>query len=191
MLLIGQPEVEDGVEGDQVVQTVVTFSSQEEQIRFLRLVVEQYSGDHRIVSLARDIVFRQYGCQPKDKRAHALALADWVQKNITYVEELPERFQSPTSTVSQHYGDCDDFVQLLASLLQAVGIEAQLVAMSWAEADGTYYRHIFTRAVVPDDQGREVLLPLDPTMSRPVGDLVDPIQIAIDNGRTPLKLLVA
>lgn len=190
MLLIGQPQVEDGIQGDQVLQTVVTFSTQEEQIRFLRRVVEQYSGDHRIVSLARDIVFRQYHCAPKDKRAHALALASWVQRNITYVEEIPERFQSPTSTVSQGFGDCDDFVQLLASLLQAVGVEAELVAMEWTEDDGTYFRHIFTRARFVED-GQEVSLPLDATMSRPVTDLVDPVEIAIDNGRPLRRLLVA
>jgi transglutaminase-like putative cysteine protease len=190
VLLIGQPQVETGVQGDEVVQTVVSFSTQEEQIAFLRRVVEQYCGDHRIVSRARDIVFRQRCCAPKDKRCQAIALASWVQENITYVEEIPERFQSPTSTVSQGYGDCDDFVQLLAALLQAVGIEAELVAMQWTEADGTYYRHIFTRAVFFED-GQEVRLPLDATMTGPVRNLVDPIQIAIDAGRMPFKLLVA
>lgn len=190
MLIIGRAQHETGLQGDEVVQTPVTFSTQEEQIAFLRRVVEQYCGDHRIVSRARDIVFRQRCCAPKDKRCQALALASWVQQNITYVEEIPERFQSPTSTVSQAYGDCDDFVQLLASLLQAVGIEAELVAMQWTEDDGTYYRHIFTRAVFVED-GQEVRLPLDATMSRPVTDLVDPIQVAIESGRLPLKLLVA
>ena len=40
-------------------------------------------------------MFHEAGCQPKDKLAHALAIGEWVQKNITYVNELPETFQSP------------------------------------------------------------------------------------------------
>lgn len=190
MLIVGRPRLEQGLQGDEVSQTVVTFSTQEEQILFLREVVDAYSGDYAIVSRARDIAFRQRCCVSKDKRCQAIAIASWVQQNITYVEEIPERFQAPTSTVSQGYGDCDDFVQLIGAMLQAIGIECELVGMHWGEADGAYFRHIFVRAVFPED-GVIVSLPLDATMSRPVAALVDPIQVAIDSGRVPLKLLVA
>lgn len=190
MLILGQPQVETGVLGDQVLQTLVTFKDQEEQIRFLRLVVEAFCGDHELVSLARDIVFNQYGCQARDKRAQAIAIGTWWQRNIGYVEEIPERFQAPTSTILQRYGDCDDFAQGIAAMLQAIGIESELVAMQWGESDGTYYRHIFTRAVFREG-GAEVKLPLDATSLRKVSDLVDPIEVAIDSGLAPLRLYIA
>lgn len=189
MILWGAPHVDSSLAGDIVTTRKVSFGSQEEQIRYLRQVVDQYRGVYAIRARARDIAFRQRGCAPKDKRCQALAIASWVQDSITYVEERPETFQTPTSTVAQGYGDCDDFVQLIGALLEAIGIEAELVALQWPEADGEYYRHIFARAVFAE-AGRRVRLPLDATLGQSVYDLVDPIEVARARGKRPLTVYV-
>lgn len=189
MIFWGAPRVDTGLAGDIVTTRKVSFGSQEEQIRYLRQVVDQYRGNYAIRARARDIAFRQRGCLPKDKRAQALAIASWVQDNITYVEERPETFQTPTSTVAQGYGDCDDFVQLIGAMLESIGIESQLVALQWPEGGDSYYRHIFPRAVFSEG-GRLVLLPLDATLGRSVYDQVDPIQIAQQTGKRPLTVFV-
>jgi transglutaminase-like putative cysteine protease len=189
VILWGAPRVGSSLAGDTVSTRKVTFGSQEEQIRYLRQVVDQYRCVYAIRARARDIVFRQRGCLPKDKRSQALAIASWVQDNITYVEERPETFQTPTSTVAQGYGDCDDFVQLIAAMLESIGIESQLVALQWPEDGESYYRHIFARAVFVEG-GRRVELPLDATISRSVYDLTDPIRLARETGKRPLTVFV-
>lgn len=182
MILWGPARVDSSLAGDTVTTRKVSFGSQQEQIRYLRDVVSQYRAVYAIRARARDIAFRQRSCAPKDKRCQALAIASWVQDNITYVEELPETFQTPTSTVSQGYGDCDDFVQLICAMLESIGIQSELVALQWPEADGEYYRHIFARAAFTEG-GQRITLPLDATISRSVYDLTDPIRLALDMGR--------
>src|SRR6185369_12363360 len=95
------------------------------------------------------------GCIARDKKCQAIALGSWVQDNVYYVHEMPERFQLPDETLRLKAGDCDDATTLVASLLEAVGIPAALVCMrvngAWA--------HIFPSARLEDNS----LMPLDTT----------------------------
>lgn len=182
MIVWGRPHVDTGLAGDIVTTRQVSFASQKEQIRYLRSVVNEYRCAYAIRARARDIVFRQRCCAPKDKRAQALAIASWVQDNITYVEELPETFQTPTATVAQGYGDCDDYVQLICALLESIGIDSELVALQWPADDGEYFRHIYAVACFPE-KGRLVCLPLDATLGISVYDLTDPTRVAQLAGR--------
>jgi transglutaminase-like putative cysteine protease len=183
MIIWGPSLISRGFAGDVVTTRVLRAGSQKEQVGYLRDVINEYRCSYPIRARARDIAFRQRGCAPKDKRAQALALAAWVQDTITYVEERPETFQTPTSTVAQRYGDCDDHVQLLGALLESIGIETELVALQWPEAgDGEYFRHIYLRACFAE-RGRRVCLPLDTTISRSVYELTDPIEMSQRMGR--------
>jgi hypothetical protein len=188
VIIWGPAHVGRGFAGDVVTTRVVRFGSQKEQVAYLRSVIDEYRANYAIRSRARDIVFRQRGCRPKDKRAQALALASWVQQNITYVEEKPEIFQTPTSTVAQGYGDCDDHVQILGAMLESIGIDARLVALQWPDRDGgssvssEYFRHIFVQGCFVEG-GRYVCLPLDTTLARSVYDLTDPIEVSRRMGR--------
>lgn len=169
------------VTGATVSTRKISFSSQEEQIRYLREIVEQYREVYAIRARARDIVFRQRSCPPKDQACHAIAVASWVQQSITYVQELPETFQTPTTTVAEGYGDCDDFTTLIASLLESIGVECELVGLEWGPPGNRYFRHIFPRAVVAQG-GRVYRIPLDATLSTPVDGRTDPIAIAAARG---------
>lgn len=186
----GAPTVEAGAAGDTVTTRKVRFGSQQEQIMWLRGMVDEYRGVYAIRSRARDIVFRQRGCAPKDQVCQALAIGSWVQDTITYVQELPETFQTPTSTVAQGYGDCDDFTTLIGALCESIGIETQLVGMEWGRGTARYFRHIFPRAIIPRG-GRLYVIPLDATSSSPVDGTYDPITVAQRQGVRGLRLFVA
>ena len=71
-----------------------------------------------------------------DKRAQARAIYDWVSHNIRYVAiELGTGGivpHDPDFTLTNRYGDCKDHAVLLASLLKARGIDAQLVLINAA-----------------------------------------------------------
>lgn len=61
-------------------------------------------------------------------RAKALALSDWVRKNIRYVAVYIEAGgvvpHSAQSVLDNRYGDCKDHVALLEAMLKAVAIES-------------------------------------------------------------------
>lgn len=177
--------------GEVVSSRKVRFGSQPEQIMYLRGIVNAYCGVNAIRQRARDIVFRQRQCPPKDQVRQALAIAGWVQDNITYVAEEPEVFQTPTLTVAQGYGDCDDMTTLIASMCQSIGIDNELVGMEWPDNFGKrYYQHIFPRAVIPQ-RGYRARVPLDASLTAPVEDMRDPLLIARKALGNSVKVFVA
>lgn len=191
LVSFGAPAVEtSSATGETVVQRTVTFGSQPEQIVWLRGMVDRYREVFPIRSRARDIVFRQYACPPRDPLCHALAIAQWVQNNITYVAEMPETFQTPTTTVAEGYGDCDDFSTLIGAMCESIGIPVELVGMQWGEGEGRFYKHIFPRALITRP-GKLYRVPLDATLTSPVDGTQDPIRIALARGATNLSIFAA
>jgi transglutaminase-like putative cysteine protease len=163
------------------------FASQAEEIAFLRLIVNAYRELQTIRAHAVNVVFREYGCAPKRQAAHALALGDWTQKHIDYVNELPETFSSPLAVLRQRYEDCDGHACFIAACCESIGIPTELEALAWRgprrpqssfwERGSWGYRHIFCRALVPV-KGKLRRLPLDSTMRGPVG-ATDPVRTAV------------
>jgi transglutaminase-like putative cysteine protease len=177
--------------GDVVITQRASFTSQEHQIRYLRELVNVYRGHPAIRARARDIIFRLDHCSPRNEVEYAIALARWVQQNITYCKEMPEVFQTPPATVALGYGDCDDHVTLLASLVESVGIETEIIGLEWDAPKGSpvprAFQHIFSTAL---PMGRRFRLPLDTTLVRPMEDLTDPLKIGRDAGLR-LRIFVA
>jgi transglutaminase superfamily protein len=174
------PHVAPGdVSGRSGYRSQVMFPSQEDQIAWLRAMVDRYKGNSLIAEKARHIVFDESGCPAKDKMCQATAIGRWVQKNVIYVNEGVETFQSPVRTLTYRRGDCDDFATLIASLLESIGIPSQLVGVEWAGS----MRHIFPRAII---NGKRV--PLDATLNEDVGLYTNPIDISIARGDHPKVL---
>lgn len=148
--------------GAQLASFTRVWPDQRAQVLYLRTVVNAARTEPEIRELARDIVFRQAGLPERQPFAHALALARWVQVNITYVNELPEVFQTPLATLDTRYGDCDDQAVLLASLLESVGIPAYLVSIGWGAPPAPELEHIYVVADVAGP-GQMDLVPLDTT----------------------------
>lgn len=186
----GSPFEERTVAGDVVSSRMARFSGQEDQIRMLRQLVTLCRCLANIRARARDIAFRTYNCLPRNKAEQALAIGDWVQRSIIYVEEIPEVFQTPATTIAIGYGDCDDHATVVASLLEAIGIESELVALAWDIDGEPSYNHIFCRAVVPVADGRVVKIPLDTTLTRPVREMADPIALARARGLRNVRAFV-
>jgi len=136
--------------------------TQAEQVAYLRAVVDACRERETMRRLAVHIAFDIYHCARKDKRAQALAVANWCKGHVTYVEELPERFYFPVRLLAEPHpaGDCDDFTTLIATLCEALGIRCRLVAAWWKGG----YRHIWPEAF----DGRRWLV-LDATMRQPPG----------------------
>lgn len=150
---------------------LVSFRTLDEELRFLRSLVDRFRADPAIRERAMTII-RDAGIPSRDKRGQALAIASWVRSNVYYVHELPERFQWPTETIRARAGDCDDFATLTASLLEAIGIRSLLVTM---QIDGRW-AHIFTAAALPTG-----VLPLD--ASNRFGVERNPVRHAEERGK--------
>jgi len=158
----------------------VEFRDLDEQLRFLRKMVSgpavkmpngqligNYRADPVIRELAMTIIRNATGgARQKDKKGQALAIGQWVQDNIYYVHELPERFQTVHETLRTRAGDCDDTAQLVNSLLESIGIQSQYCCM---QIDFVW-KHIFPCAVMPNG----ALLPLDTTMDYSVDSVTNP-----------------
>jgi Transglutaminase-like superfamily len=121
-------------------------------------------------------------------------ITEYIQKNIRYfvVERGIGGFQAhPAGDIFRNrYGDCKDKTTLLISMLQAVGIQADFVAVDDRrgvvdpDAPSTYGNHMITAIEVPPDvndprlkavvktsDGKRYLI-FDPTNERtPVGNL--------------------
>ncbi len=187
----GPEELEETIAGDLVGQRIASFANQEAQVEYLRTLVSQTTPLASIRARARDIVFRIHNAPQRNHAAYAVAIAKWVQENIQYVNESPEVFQEPTATLAMGYGDCDDLVTLVASLVESLGIETQIVGMEWEHPDGRAFQHIFARAVIPMTGGRGPwYVPLDTTLQRPIEDLTDPIKLALELGHD-LRVVIA
>ncbi len=148
------------------------------EIEFLRKLINDWRALQWCRELACDIVFEQYGCKPKDFLQHAVCIAEWCQDNVTYVNELPETFQTPMRTVDWGYGDCDDFVILEGCLMEAVGIPVHVVGM---KLDGEWV-HVFPKARVLLPDGEQLKIPLDCTLDQPVRTLPDPVADSLRKG---------
>ncbi|MGH8853497.1 MAG: DUF3857 domain-containing transglutaminase family protein, partial [Telluria sp.] len=79
--------------------------------------------DAAIARLAADITQGM-----ADPRARAIALSDWVRRNIRYVAVYPGPGgvvpHPATSVLANRYGDCKDHAVLLQALLAAAGLQA-------------------------------------------------------------------
>jgi len=185
-VILSGPRFQTSFSGDRAKVWRLRTSNQAEQIAFLRRMVTTYRGHHAIRELATDIVFRQARARPKDKLAHALAIGEWVQQHVTYVNEGEETFQTPIRTLANGYGDCDDHTTLIGSLLESIGIPSEVVGL---EHDGKGFFHVFPRAKVRA-AGRLIALPLDSTLDFPIRRVTSPIALAQRRHGPRLRALV-
>lgn len=94
--------------------------------------------------------------QDNDLERHARDLLAWVQTNVRYLPDPDgaEWVVSPLVQLDQIsrngfvYGDCDDHVVLLGSLLQSVGIVARVQAVKIRPTDG-WFNHVLLSVKLP------------------------------------------
>lgn len=165
--------------GPSFARASVTFKNFGEEATELRRMVNRYSGDLALKEKTLEILHAA-GAASRHEFDQAIAIGEWVQKNIYYVHEGRETFQRPATTLRLLAGDCDDFALLICSMLGTIGIKEKLCILkingSWA--------HIFAVAVVKQN-GEAHRLTLDATLelpAYPIRDLVNPIALVRSRG---------
>lgn len=160
-----------GAGGRMVPHRMAEFGSVEDQLTYLKRMIETYRATGWAREKALQII-REAEVSDFKKARQAVAIAEWVQKNIRYVNELPETFQTPPRTVEIGAGDCDDHTTLIGSLCENLGIPIEVVGM---KVNGRW-AHVFPRAIVKGADGKPLTMPLDTTMQgTPITRFVDPI----------------
>jgi len=131
----------------------------ETKINLLRDMIKKASQDAVINSLARTVIGSPDGL---DGIARAY---NFVKSKVKFVPEPfgQDNYQWPSYTLRTGFGDCEDHVGLLGSLLKAQGYN---VGIKVVPRGGNRY-HVYT--VVKTPYG---WLPLDTTIKEPIGSEV-------------------
>lgn len=118
-------------------------------IKAIDEMVKLASVDWDIITLAREIV-REVPAH--DKEGEADELFWWVKENIKFMNDPieAELLQTPQVTIQQGFGDCDDFVILLAALNKAIGND--VVYLTIALPREKDFSHIFLAVYFFDTQ---------------------------------------
>ncbi|MFB3813426.1 MAG: transglutaminase family protein [Terriglobales bacterium] len=103
------------------------------------------------------------GQPPRDDRAQASAVFQYVKTNIEFRGEADEVLQSPLVTLQLRAGDCDDHATLIAALLGALGIKAQFVTVAGDPQQPQTFTHVYAAAWI---RNPGQWLPLDTTVGR-------------------------
>jgi hypothetical protein len=114
-----------------------------------------------IRALAVEIV---RGAAARNDYAQAVAVFDWVKRNIEFRGEYDEYLQTPLVTAQLRAGDCDDHATLIGALLRALGIGAGFFTVALDPADPErQFSHVYTAAWI---RAKQAWLPLDTTVER-------------------------
>lgn len=148
-------------------------------------VIRELVRDGRMNSVVRrtaEEVLRASGIAERDALGEIRALFEFVRSSLRYTRDPinVEQVTTAEGLILDHsHGDCDDFVVLLGSLLEAVGHPVRLKIVRKAERGP--WRHIYLEVFV---SGR--WLPADPTNKKqPLGWEVqhgDAFVVPIDGG---------
>jgi transglutaminase-like putative cysteine protease len=88
-------------------------------------MIDKYTGDPHLVEIAARII-KTLDIPERDNLALARGFQRYVQENIKFFRERPERFVSPVRTAQWGIGDCDDKTILLATLLRSFRLPVRL-----------------------------------------------------------------
>lgn len=120
-----------------------------------------------VLAKAREIV-RMNRLDGHDKKAVALAYQRWMQNrdymSYIYDSRFLDEFIHPYLTLIMEGGDCDDQALLMASMLEATGIQARMKLIAQHPERPNHFSHIYTVAVI---DGKE--LPLETIFKVPPG----------------------
>lgn len=133
------------------------FVSVDHLLSFIR----QGRKDPRIRTFTARLV---QGCRNKDYFCEARVVYEWIKGNIRFVRDPhnTELLQEAFITLTEGYGDCDDHVILLNSMLQTIGVPTRIVLVASRSAAPNIYNHIFTEALLPV-KGKDTWVAMDTT----------------------------
>jgi len=108
-------------------------------LRLMRGMITRAKRDFDFRRLALDIV---RDLPPKNWKAEARAIQEWVKQNVRYVRDIQgiETLHSPQKILEYRQGDCDDQAMLVATLLESIGFSTRLHAIGFRPGS---YSHVF------------------------------------------------
>ena len=102
--------------------------------------------DPKIMDLAERITA---GIPPEDHRSQMIAVLNWIQANMTFVEDSQEAarlfgttgdvemVKGPTSVLETRRYDCDCIATFIAALIMSLGIPARFVVVGFSPYEMT------------------------------------------------------
>lgn len=145
----------------QVVVIKDGYPGIEQTIRAMRKLVQQYRTDISIRQAATQAVFLT---PEKDDYAEIEAIFHMVQRGIRYCKDIHqvETLSTPTMTLAQRLGDCDDQATLLAALLESIGYATRFVIAAYNQPGA--YEHVYLQVYCHGQW-----IDLDPTEQNDIG----------------------
>lgn len=103
----------------------------QEEMEKISSIIYQYSTDIRLREFTVNLLGNHSYIKGGDYEV-ARNLFLYVKKNIRYVSDIYniETIQDPITTIRIKFGDCDDFVVLLGSMLKSIGFNVALVSVA-------------------------------------------------------------
>ena len=122
-----------------------------EQAKLLWRPVLEETGHPDVVAALAGIVGEMPPDAQRDPTRLTRAVQRWVQSNVRYLREYPERYQRPTRTLKWRVGDCDDMAPLVATMLRTARVPARLRFGGWGLQPGErpIFRHVYAQALLP------------------------------------------
>lgn len=96
-----------------------------QQRQLLWKLIDKYTGNPELINIASKII-RELNIPERDNLALVKGFQKFVQQNIKFFRERPERWASPVRTIQWGIGDCDDKTIVLATLLRSFRLPVRL-----------------------------------------------------------------
>lgn len=115
-------------------------------LRTMRAIVSDYRSRVELIDLATSILL---GVPEGNEVREIDAIYQYVRRAIRYVKDVldVETLATPTETLMRGAGDCDDFVILIASLLESVGVPTRFVVAGY---ESNEFEHVYLQAWASD-----------------------------------------
>lgn len=142
-------------------------------LKIMRKIVHDYRKNPAIRQAATSLIFLQPEKSPVDE---ARVLFEYVRDSIRYTRDIVdvETITTPDKTLLLKYGDCDDQVILLASLMESAGYPTRFVVTAYTAPD--MLEHVYLQVCLDG-----VWVDCDPTEHEEFGYAPpDPLTIYIE-----------
>jgi transglutaminase-like putative cysteine protease len=88
---------------------------------------------------------------------------EYTHQNIAYLSNSPEEPKSPTRTLAERNGDCDDQSFFMGSLLRSQGVPAWMeLGLLYDQSTSQWGGHAWLRVLIPLTSGEERVVNIDP-----------------------------
>jgi transglutaminase-like putative cysteine protease len=141
--------------------------SRTEQREDLWSFIEEHTGHPALVAFASELI-EEYDVPARGEAQLARAVQSFVQNEIKFFREYPERWVSPLRTLQWRIGDCDDMSILIATVLRSFRIPVRLKFVRLTMPSGKRFSHVYPQAKLTI-AGRPRWVALEAVRPRPLG----------------------